>query len=70
MSKVFYKNACAMDLQNTLQTRLPEDGVAASQNGAMTLCEILFSSLYIDAARMQRWGDCVVVMQPEDENLL
>ncbi len=60
LSERFFKMRVVWELQNHLQTHLPEDGVAPSQGEAIALCILSFPALYVDAARMVRGGECVV----------
>ncbi len=70
MSKRFVKMRVLWELQNHLQTHLPEDGVAPSQGEAIALCILSFPAVYVDATRMLRGGDCVVDLELEYENVL
>ncbi len=70
MAKRIFKMRVLWELQNHLQTHLPEDGVAPSQGEAIALCILSFPALYVDAGRMVVGGECVVILEPEDENVL
>ncbi len=70
MSKPFVKMRVLWDLQNHLQTHLPEEGIAPSRGEAIALCILSFPALYVNAARMVRGGDSIVELGTEDEELL
>ncbi len=65
----FVRMRVLWELQNHLQTHLPEEGVAPSQGEAIALCILSFPAVYVDAARMVRGGDSMVDLWSEDEDL-
>ncbi len=70
MSKRFVKMRVLWELQNHLQTHLPEEGIAPNRGEAIALCMLSFPAVSIDAARKPSQDDCFVDLKLEDEALL